>query len=260
MGRRWPVRVVTLLVLTTMLVLGWTAGAWAAPPVINSIRYTNQIAYDLRSLQSTRFIANVDHDSTPATLTVKTMRGDVVVWHGRIPAADTNFFVPLWNGMGPDGRKLPPAVYDWEFKIGYQGEGTNAAIRPMLAGGGESWVAARSSGKIIVSNVCFNVSGMALGSSEPRYHDAWMKPGNANMYVVLDALVDPSPVDSFDLQLWGPVAGTYNVEKAWTGLAMGTRKTDTFYLRPPKEIKTRGIHTFQCAAGYQVRYNITVIQ
>lgn len=116
-----------LVALVIAVALAWAAPAFAAPGILFA-KYTNPIAYELKSLQSTRFYTRVDTANVWAALKVRTPYGDKYIYRGAIPTAGTNFYFPLWDGKGPSGQRLPTSVaYRWSLTVTRGGQSTTAS-------------------------------------------------------------------------------------------------------------------------------------
>ncbi len=120
-----------LFLATAMAVLAFAAPALAVPRA-TFVKYSNPIAYQLKSLQTTRFYTNVDTGNVWAELKVATPYGDRFIYKGPIAAAGKNFFFPLWNGTGPHGENLPSSAgYQWTLTVSQSG--LSSATRGTIA-------------------------------------------------------------------------------------------------------------------------------
>jgi hypothetical protein len=227
-------RAVLLIACLMAATLLFASPAFAAPAV-NWVRAGTPIAYDLKSFQSTRFTASVNTANVWAVLKVKTGRGDVVVYKGSIPTANTTFTFPKWNGMGPDGRRLPPASYNYELTI---------------SKGGAS---ATASGKILISNVYFGFSGHTYPDVIARC-DGYLKARATNVY-----LTATTPVSEVGGGRWlgfgikGPGDPDTNDFGVQVSLEHPVKRVDRFVA------DATGVWRFS-AGGSDVDFVVTVIQ
>lgn len=238
--RGWAPRRRALVVATLAcaFALVFAASAYAAPGVTNA-KFSNPVAYELKSLLSTRFTCDVNTSGTWGKLDIMGANGIVKTVYSGPLTAGTNWF-PLWNGMDASGKRLPSASYDWRLTVTKGGEST--VVR----------------GKITVSKIHFIVKGR-LQDLGIAYYDRYMIPGNANIYF---QATNESFVDSLYMYLWTPSddlvgSGLISFEENET-------RKGTFYLRKnpgnDTSLHERGIHTFEVDVANDVTFYMTVIQ
>jgi hypothetical protein len=114
-----------VLTIAAALVIVFAGVMPASAMTVKSIKVTNAVAYDIKSLQSTRFLASVDTTGVYAVLKVKTAAGDLVLYKGPI---NTTAPVQLasWNGLS-GGKRLPSAVYGVTLTINKGGQTASAS-------------------------------------------------------------------------------------------------------------------------------------
>lgn len=227
-------------VLLAALFVALMAGTAYAAPVVTNAKFSNPVAYELKSLLTTRFTCDVDTAGTWGRLDILGASGIVKTIYNGPLVQGTNWF-PLWNGLDASGKRLPSASYDWRLTV---------------SKGGESTVV---TGKITVSKIHFFIKGRLqdlAAADELRY----MIPGNANIYY---DMVTADILDVFSLELYDPVGGEVGFA-LWTFDFAGDRKRGTLYLRnnPGNDtsIHIRGMHNFHLEAANDVTYYFTVIQ
>ena len=139
------VRIGALFGAVTAVVLAASALAFAAPTITNA-GFTNPIAYDLKSLQQTRFYATVDRPVW-AVLRISNGTGEVVrAYNGPVTVVGKPFWFPAWNGKTSRGCRLPSALgYTWDLTVDRGGlsstrHGTIAVTRTLLRERGQTEV------------------------------------------------------------------------------------------------------------------------
>lgn len=245
--RTGTVRLFALTVLAAALSLALASPAVAAPKATEAA-FTNPVAYELKSLLSTRFYCTVDTAGTWAVLDVFSADGIVkTVYSGPIAAANTKTYFPAWDGKDYLGRRLPSASYEW---------------RLTLSKGGQSSV---TRGKITVSRITFFVKGE--GSTEGMdLQNRYMLPGNANIYLDLAALGTDGATLSINIAYptnpagWDPSFPTLQlIELGDLQASAGAPLKQTIYLRGSQAPRYRGSYEFQNWFG-SARFYVTVIQ
>lgn len=207
----------------------------AAAPKLAVARFTNPVAYELRSFLTTRFVIRTDKEDVAVRLVLKTPSGDVVLHDGVVPnAANTNYSLPVWNGL-VDGRRLPSSSYDWVLTVTKDGQTTT------------------KTGKITISKVYFKMSGTSAGTTNT--HSYYMVPGNANLYI---AARTSAVSDSIGIRLSGP--GSYYFDAGTFAFGSAAKLDKTVRASGVNAIRARGYHTFRVAGKTAVRYSIIVIQ
>lgn len=229
---------VFVAMLAAFLTFAFASTAFAAPGVTNA-KFSNPVAYELKSLLSTRFTCDVDTPGTWGRLDILGANGVVkTVYNGPLTQG-TNWF-PLWNGYGANGKRLPSASYDWRLTVTKGGEST--VVR----------------GKLTVSKIHFVVQGRLTDLGEESY-SRYMVPGSANIYW---QFTNNSWVDSLYFYLYAP-SGT-NVGWAYVDFDENETLKGTWYLRkePGNDtlIYERGMHDFEISVANDVTFYMTVIQ
>jgi hypothetical protein len=200
---------------------------------VKTLGSTNPVAYDIKSLQSTRFYAAADQPNCYAVLKVKTASGYITIYKGALGTA-TSYF--SWRGLSADGHRLPSAVYDYTLTVN---KGTASATK---------------SGKISVSKIWFTFSGRSVALATVK-HRGYMKAGNANVYVSANS---PTKPDSMAMRIAGP--GGLNSEIMYRYVYSWRPLSATVYLRAGTAIRQNGIQEFAVRCANDVRYTVTVIQ
>lgn len=231
-------RVVLFAAIVCLFVGVSATSAYAAPGVANA-KFSSNIAYELKSMLSTRFTCDVDSAGTWGRLDILSASGVVKTVYDGPMTAGTNW-LPLWNGMNSKGQRMPSAAYDWRLTVTKSGESTVAR------------------GKITVSKIAFIIKGN-LANLDSVYLDRYMIPGTANIYYQVS---NNSYVDSLYMYLWAPsddIVGTH----MW-GFDENDLLKGTLYLRnnPGNDTSCheRGLHTFDLSAANDVTFYMTVIQ
>jgi hypothetical protein len=227
-------------------------GVAFAAPAVNSAGFNHHIAYDLKSMQTTAFHAQVNTPGVYAVLKVSTTRGDVVLYRGAINVANQDVTLATWNGMGPDGKRLPSSIaYVWTLTISKGG------------------TYASESGTVSVSRIRFDLSGAAYPGSGQAVYSRYMLPGNANVYVF--ALVEGDPdappgTGSLGARIHGVVPGAYtrSIPSAGSYPVDATKPLRvTAYLRGADSIPDKGMHPVAVSAAAEATFmgwSVTVIQ
>jgi hypothetical protein len=207
-----------------------------APPKASFVRYTNPLAYDLKSLRSTRFYTSVDKPNVWAELSVKCPTGTKYLYKGAIPNAGENFYFLPWDGMGPDGKRMTSAAYEWTLRLSQSGSTSTYT------------------GKITVSRICFSISGTAKAGSPVRT-SAYMVPGSANCYI---AATSGAASDALYLSLAGP--NGFAVAQRNFGVSSGAPLNAVSYYRDAAAIRSAGTHAWTFTGRVAPTYRVTVIQ
>lgn len=225
-------------VLVCACLFASAAGAYAAPGVTQA-RFLNPVAYELKSLLSTRFTCNVDTAGTWGKLDVMGANGIVKTIYSGPLVAGTNWF-PLWTGLDAAGRRLPSASYDWRLTVSKGGQST--VVR----------------GKITVSRIHFAIAGQG-GYLQQTYYSRYMAPGPANIYYDLK---NDTPYDTLSLDIYEPSQRLVS-HSSWE-FDYQQRIPGVLYLRnnPGNDtlVRERGMHTLKIGTYDQVDYYFTVIQ
>jgi len=203
------------------------AAGVAAPAYVRS---SNPIAYDLKSLLTTRFTTKVYQAGVNGVLSIATPKGPVYLYRGGMGPANTEFFFPLWNGKAA-GKRLPPASYEWTLTLSKPG--MKASV---------------TKGKILISNITFTVNGVGTGKAQS--YKRYMIKGSANCYIAGKPL---------SATLTGPGGYSQGVSR-W--LDVPTSRTT--YLRGARALKVRSTRTtpyaFTMAAPAGGAYRMSVVQ
>jgi hypothetical protein len=207
----------------------------AERPKAAFVKYTNPVAYDLKSLRTTRFYTRVDRDGVRAELTVRCPSGVKKIYSGSVGPKGQTFYFPAWDGTGPRGEKLPSAVYDWQLKLTKDG-----ATRTY-------------SGKISVSRVYFSLSGVAKGGS-PVKRAAYMVAGNANCYVTAKTS------SRWDMLTVGLSSPAQSWPSRYWYLGATSPLSTTTYFRGTAAVRAAGLKTWTVTGRSNVAYTLTVIQ
>lgn len=227
---------VFVAMLAALLTFAFASTAFAAPGVTNA-KFSNPVAYELKSLLSTRFTCDVDTPGTWGRLDILGANGVVkTVYNGPLTQG-TNWF-PLWNGYGANGKRLPSASYDWRLTVTKGGEST--IVR----------------GKLTVSKIHFVISGQA-DPDTPYFYSRYMMPGNANVY---SRIVNNSG-DTSCLTLamfFSPNTEELGYIYWWTN--PNSVLNYTHYTRDYFDLKYRGVHTIGVMASEDSTFYMTVIQ
>jgi hypothetical protein len=195
------------------------------------VHVSNPIAYDLKSLQTTRFSTKTNVGGAYAVLSVDTPNGPVYLYRGAIPTADTDFFFPLWNGSGNDGKRLKPSTYPWKLTLSKGGLATTT-----------------TRGKILVANITFPVNG--VGTGMPQFYERHMNAGPANCYLTARTLA---------MTLTGPGGYRATVD-SFACHSCHVVPHRTSYLRGATALKRRGQYVFTVKAPAGVHYYMSVVQ
>lgn len=244
----------TALFATVALLAGLLAGvasAHAAAPVVTNAKFSGPVAYELKSLLTTRFSCDVDQAGTTGKLDILGASGVVKTIYNGALVQGTNW-LPLWNGLDSSGNKLPSASYDWRLTVSKNGEST--VVR----------------GKITVSKINFYVKG-SLANGASTSASRYMIPGTANCYIwaKTDTGTTATAVFGIDLSYvrnlppYPPMTIPY--PGAFLSIASGS--TATHYLRDPWVITTRANRTLSIRNASQslsgspsMDFYMTVIQ
>ena len=236
-SRRVLIQVLIVAAIVTI------ASLFAAPEAralrINEVRYTGPVAYELKSLQTTRFWCTVDTPGVWATLRIKDGQGRVVrtIYSGPIQEANKRFYFPLWNGLDDNGQRLFSASWNWELTVNKGG------------------AVATKTGKITVSKIEFFLTGRVSDLKEDLF-SRYMIPGNANIYI------RTSTSGPFDAFMFGIVnASGYEYISDPILMDRPNRAVNTtVYLRGSNAMIGRGMNVFVTAGYDDVYYYMTVIQ
>lgn len=208
-------------------VFGGATSAHAAAPVVTGARFTGPIAYELKSLLTTRLTCNVDQAGTTGRLDILGANGVVKTIYNGPMTAGTNW-LPVWNGLDSAGKRLPSATYDWKLTV---------------AKGGESTVVR---GKIAVSKISFIVKGnVAPGAAMTA--DRYMIPGTANCYIRASTSSGDTVTMLFSINLsytTTRLGQTMTIPYPGDLLSISNGATYTHYLRSPWTISSRGNRRF----------------
>jgi len=195
-----------------------------AAPVITEAKFTNPVAYELKSLLTTRMYCTVDTPGVWATLTVSNYKGVVkTVYSGAIPTANQRFWMPTWNGMDASGARLPTGVYNWTLTVA---KGTTKTT---------------TTGKIAISKINFNVSGVAAAQQAVKA-SRYMVAGPAYLYVWA------STTNSSNNSAFIGVSGTTRPPAGYIGrvpiawFVFPNNTTYSYYLKDPCTIASKGMH------------------
>jgi len=221
-NRRVTVRgLLFVAALACSLLIGVTTAV--AAPVITEAKFTNPVAYELKSLLTTRMYCTVDTPGVWATLTVSNYKGVVkTVYSGAIPTANQRFWMPPWNGMDASGARLPTGVYNWTLTVA---KGTTRTT---------------TTGKIAISKINFNVSA-TLGDEQSTSFSRYMVPGPAFIYVW--GYTQNYPQNIISLGVSGVVSSIPNriMIPYWHSFPNAT--TYNYYITRPFGIGSKGMHT-----------------
>ncbi len=236
---------VFVAMLAALLTFAFASTAFAAPGVTYA-KFSNPVAYELKSLLSTRFTCDVDTPGTWGRLDILGANGVVkTVYNGPLTQG-ANWF-PLWNGLDNAGKRLPSASYDWRLTVTKGAEST--VVR----------------GKITVSKIQFVVKGRSDGQVI-TFQDRYMIPGSANIY--WQATNRTSSSSSLHVELRAPstVASPVGRVVGYGDIEFDPSETvkGTWYLRKEPGNDTllydRGVHRFAIRSLNVVDYYMTVIQ
>jgi hypothetical protein len=241
--RRALVRTFVVLAAAVLMVALAAPSAFAGTPVVQA-GYSNSIAYNLKSLQTTRFWGSVLYPNMWAVLKVGTPYGDRYLYKGPIQAAGTRFDFPVWDGRGPHGERLPSSGgYRWTLTVNK---------------GGNSWT---TSGVIAVSRIIVTTSVttteefLQLRNME-TFQDAYMLAGSYRCY--LTAISTAAPTEDpgcFGLMIWYPAGPTAALNHEWQFPA-GT----TVRANGSGTIARTGIHNFSLSTNHPSRIILTFLQ
>lgn len=240
------------LCVTVMVcaLLASAAPATAAAPRIKEISFTNPVAYELKSLLTTRFYCTVDQPGVWARLDIMGADGPVkTIYNGPIERADERFWFPLWNGLDSAGRRLPSASYEYRLTVN---KGATATTK---------------TGRITVSRINFFLKG-TLASQKGKAESRYMLNEAANFYVwgkTLNAsqtklYLSPGPIEYKD--------GPFTKVLPGVLLTFPNGQTQTQYFRGAQAIPTRGMRDITVSnhtpaftnQDVSMEYYITVIQ
>lgn len=210
-------------------------GSATAPKALTA-RFSNPVAYELKSLLTTRFHASVDSPNVWAVLTVSCPSGPKTLYDGPIGAANQDFVFPAWNGTDAKGNRLTSSSYDWQLTV--------------TKGGASS----TTTGKITVSRIFFTMKGRSSAGAV-IHHQGYMIPGSANFYV---GATTTRASDSLRITVNGP--NHYNATVGDFGVVSASRLNTTAYLRGVAAIRSRAVHDLYVTSAGDVTYGVTVIQ
>lgn len=204
---------------------------------VTNAKFSNPIAYKLKSLLSTQFQCTVNTTGATARLDILNGTGGVVktVYSGAL-ANGTNI-LPRWNGLDKYGRRLPSSSYKWRLVVSKPG---SAAVTTY--------------GNITISKIYFLLSGNS--STATQNFSRYMVPGNANLYFAMNT-AEPTG-DVFSLAVKEP-SGVSTGAFAWNLAAPGTVNR-TGYLRSTTAVKQFGMHNFAIRSNHSTAYSVIVIQ
>jgi len=242
LSRRTTIHTAALRIALFAAVLAFGVLAFAQSAhalAINDVKYTGPVAYELKSLQTTRFYCSVDTPGVWATLRIKDGEGRVVktIYSGPINDANTWFYFPLWNGLDNNGKRLYTSSWNWELTVN---KGGQTAVK---------------TGKITVSKIAFFVTGRAQYPNVDLF-SRYMVPGNANIYVRTSS---PVSFDAFQFAIAHEGGYQYESRIIYNDVA-NSPVNSTVYLRGSTAPRARGMHVLGAAAYEDVSYYITVIQ
>lgn len=239
-------RILVVLALAAAMTFAFTTSALAAPGVTNA-KFSNPIAYELKSGLYTRFTCDVNTPGTWGRLDILGANGVVKTVYSGPMVQGTNW-LPLWNGLDSSGRRLPSASYEWRLTVSKGGEVTTV------------------NGKLIVCKVCFTVKGTV---SDGRLDvQRYMIPGTVNIYYTLGPTVSSSqlmPSRPVDIAIFVYKPGGDILDRTRLESSHSTATQGTFYLRRKdyvdSTVTVRGMHGFSLwAYGGSVYASCTVIQ
>jgi sugar lactone lactonase YvrE len=204
---------------------------------VDWVKVTNPVAYELKSLLTTRFLFSSNLPAATGKIEIQTASGWKTV-KSNIPIAAANTTVSVsWDGKIA-GRRIPSAAYNY---------------RVILTKSGQT---ASKGGKLLVSKIYFSFKGSSAWGFV-RHHTGYMVPGNANVYISADPWSGTS--DSLRISLRDPY--TYRrTLGTWAVPAPPGHLNATAYIRYPYQIRTRSIHTFNVSAARTAGYEVGVIQ
>lgn len=246
---RWALwrRLVACVLMALVAALAIASSAFAAPK-ISEAAYTNAIAYDLKSLQSTHFYATFDRPVW-AELTIHDGAGRKVakIFDGSISEANKRFWFPSWNGKNSAGKRLPSSgAYIWKLRA--------------VSDGQESV----TTGKIAVCKVLFTMRGDFPTAREQKpawepIYERYMVKGAATIYTrAVRGGDDATPLSIYyasrseSTQYYGKLGD-------WDVSASQPLNTTT-YLRGTKAIPRQGWYEFSFNISGSLWYEVTVIQ
>jgi hypothetical protein len=208
-------------------------------PLAKAAVFTGPVAYDLKSLRSTRFVIRLTAPCT-ARLTVYGARsdgGDLVLANRRITATGTDVTVCSWNGLNEKGERIRhSANYQWQLD--------DPVTHAMGSGG-----------YILVCRVLAGIAGTSTAGATNTYR-TYLVPGSVTCYVNAWALVVP-PLDTLSARLTGPNAFALPT----TNLALTPPEIErTLYFRGAQAVKSSGIYTMSVAAKRGAYYRMTIMQ
>lgn len=241
-------RALLVLAMFTVALFVGVATA-AAAPVVKEAAFTNPVAYELKSLLTTRFYCTVDTPGSWATLTVSNSKGVVkTLYSGAINTTSRTYF-PAWNGLDSAGKRLPTASYDWKLTI---------------TKGGSTTV---KTGKITVSKVQFFLKGdyTPSGNLPPTplafmfaTYDRYMIDAPVNIYY----RVGSKSAGSLTTSVQFKADPMFYRQSFSTALPAGKAVNATKYLHNPYPPK-KGTYKFMMSTGdfdANYSYYFTVIQ
>lgn len=208
-------------------------------PLIFAAGFAGPVAYELKSLQSTRFGFSASEPDVNATLVVHGARSD-----GGDLALFTDSSVKLWpdpsqvawTGRNEKGQRLRSGVYSW----------TLTATRP-----GRTPQTVK--GSVLVCRIVFDKEGVSIGGSAQALR-GYMIRGDARVYLTAFSPIPGG--DTVSIRLTGPAAFST------ASRSFHAESTTDFTSRytGPSAPPYRGIYTLTITARRNLGYRVTVIQ
>lgn len=202
-------------------------------PVVTSAKFSNPIAYQLKSLLTTRFSCNVDVSGATGKLQILNGNGVIVktIYNGALAAGANT--LPAWNGLDANGKRLFTAAWTWRLTVTKNGKSTVIT------------------GKIPVSKIYFSMTGTATSlQSQIKY----MMPGNANIYIQASTARATDRLSISCYEPSGRRVGTLSYP-----MTSAKPLSATAYFKLVTVVRERGNHTWKIGASNTV-YSILVIQ
>jgi hypothetical protein len=205
-------------------------------PRIVAAGFSNPVAYDLRSLRSTRFVFTADRSACGVTLTLRTPNGPATLFSGVVPnAAGVPYALPAWDGK-VRGMRLPTGMYGWVLTVRKSG------------------VTATRTGSLLLSRVCLSFSGSST-SGIARTHSVYLVTGRATCTIEATSVASSGRLA---MRVTGPSSydrslGTWALSATRPLLAVAS-------LSGSSAVRASGLHLFTVDGWGGVRYRCRVVQ